>query len=149
VNLRPLALPTGLAQIRESCPYYPRRALVPPARRVLVVDDDPDLLEAMHDALTSEGYDSVEASDGEAALGYLRSNPAPGLILLDWNMSPMNGEQFMSELSRDGALVNVPVVLLTADARLEDKVRSNVFAASLRKPIDLEALFTLVGGYCG
>jgi CheY-like chemotaxis protein len=63
-------------------------------------------------------------------------------------MSPMNGEQFMSELSRDGALANVPVVLLTADARLEDKVRSRSFAGSLRKPIDLEALFALVSRYC-
>jgi DNA-binding response OmpR family regulator len=121
---------------------------MPSARKVLVVDDDPDLLEAMHDALTSEGYDSVGASDGKAALGYLRSNPAPGLVLLDWNMSPMNGEQFMSELSRDAALANVPVVLLTADARLEDKVRGNTFAGSLRKPIDLEALFALVDRYC-
>jgi DNA-binding response OmpR family regulator len=117
---------------------------MPPARKVLVVDDDPDLLEAMHDALTSEGYDSVEASDGEAALGY----PAPGLILLDWNMSPMNGEQFMSELSRDAELATIPVLLLTADARLEDKVRCNTFAGSLRKPIDLEALFALVSRYC-
>lgn len=121
---------------------------MPPARKVLVVDDDPDLLEAMHDALTSEGYDSVEASGGNAGLAYLRSNPAPGLILLDWNMSPMNGEQFMGELSRDAALANVPVVLLTADARLEDKVRGNRFAGSLRKPIDLEALFAIVSRYC-
>jgi CheY-like chemotaxis protein len=121
---------------------------MPVTRNVLVVDDDPDLLEAMHDALTSEGYDCVEARDGEAALRYLRSNPPPGLILLDWNMSPMNGEQFMIELSRDSALANVPVVLLTADARLEDKVRCKPFAGSLRKPIDLEALFALVSRYC-
>jgi CheY-like chemotaxis protein len=121
---------------------------MPTTRKVLVVDDDPDLLEAMHDALTSEGYDSVEASDGQAALGYLRSNPAPGVILLDWNMSPMNGEQFMSELSRDAALADVPVVLLTADARLEDKARCKRFAGSLRKPIDLESLFALVSRYC-
>jgi CheY-like chemotaxis protein len=121
---------------------------MPAAKKVLVVDDDPDLLEAMHDALAGEGYDSVEVSDGESALGYLREQPPPGLILLDWNMSPMNGEAFMGELARDAAMASVPVVLLTADARLEDKGRSNRFVCSLRKPIDLDALFALVSRYC-
>jgi CheY-like chemotaxis protein len=116
---------------------------------VLVVDDDPDIREALRDTLESEGYDAVGVTDGREALEYLRAKPTPPVILLDWNMAPMNGPEFMAEAAKDPVLSRIPVVLLTADARASEKSRSNGFVGYLMKPVDLDALFTFVGRYCG
>ncbi len=116
---------------------------------VLVVDDDADMREALKDTLASEGYSTAQAGDGEAALTYLRDNPLPSLILLDWNMAPMNGPQFMTQLAlEDAALSAVPVVLVTADARGSEKALSHPFIGHLSKPVSLDALFDIVGRYC-
>lgn len=115
---------------------------------VLVVDDDPDIREAIRDTLEDEGYKIIEARDGREALEYLRSHPAPPLILLDWNMAPVNGPQFMAEMAKDPALSKIPVVLLTADARAPEKSTSASFAGYLMKPVDLNALFGFLARYC-
>src|SRR5687767_2283771 len=107
---------------------------------VLVVDDDVDIRDALRDVLHDEGYETAEASDGTAALEYLQNNPVPPLILLDWNMAPMNGPQFMEAFVKLPAFARVPVVLLTADARVEEKAKQGRFAAHLKKPVQLDAL---------
>lgn len=117
--------------------------------RVLLVDDDADLREAIRDTLADEGYETIEAKDGGEALDYLRANPAPPLILLDWNMAPMNGLEFMAEAAKDPAISKIPVVLLTADARAPDKSKTAQFVGYLMKPINLDALFDLLYRYCG
>ena len=89
---------------------------------VLVVEDDPDISSAIRDTLADEGYEVVEARDGQAALDYLHSNPLPPLILLDWNMAPMNGSRFMTEVAKDASLSAIPVVLLTADTKADEKL---------------------------
>jgi CheY-like chemotaxis protein len=96
---------------------------------------------------TTSGY-SAEADDGTSALEYLHSHVPPPLILLDWNMAPMNGAAFMAAVNRDRALSGIPVVLLTADARTEDKARTPGFVGYLKKPIDLDSLFAIVRRYC-
>ena len=116
---------------------------------VLIVDDDPDIREAVQDTLASEGYEAVGVTDGLEALEYLRSNSTPPLILLDWNMAPMNGPEFMAEAAKDPVLSSIPVILLTADARAPEKSKGNGFAGYLMKPVDLDALFSFVDRYCG
>lgn len=129
-------------------------------RPVLVVDDDASIREAIKDTLEQEGYPSVEAADGTAALAYLRTHAAPPLILLDWNMAPMNGAQFMEEAAKDPNLAAIPVVLITADIRAartavatekktENKTGSGGFAGYLQKPVSLDDLFEVVVRYCG
>jgi CheY-like chemotaxis protein len=119
-----------------------------PHKVVLVIDDDRDIREAIHDLLAVEGYRTAEARDGGTALDYLRSQPAPGVILLDWNMAPVNGAQFMSEFSRDPGLATIPVVLLTADSRAEAKARAQGLSTLLTKPVDVEMLLAIAARYC-
>jgi CheY-like chemotaxis protein len=114
---------------------------------VLVVDDDSDILEALRDVLEFEGYRMIGAANGQDALDYLRTSPSPSLILLDWNMAPVNGEQFMEEVARDPAISRIPVVLLTADPRVPEKLKA-AFVGYLNKPVGLDALFEIVGRYC-
>jgi CheY-like chemotaxis protein len=117
-------------------------------RRAFVVDDDDDMREALRDTLAAEGYEIDVARDGQEALDYLRANPAPPVILLDWNMAPMSGPQFMAEVAKDAALSKIPVVLLTADSRVTGKATPAGFAGTLSKPVMLEDLFAVISRYC-
>jgi CheY-like chemotaxis protein len=120
---------------------------MPRSRIVVVVDDDKDFREALREALRSWGYAVIEMPEGGCALAYLRSHPAPDLILLDWNMAPMDGGQFMAELTKDPALASIPVVLLTADRMTEQKAKHG-FVSYLVKPVRAETLFAAMEHYC-
>jgi CheY-like chemotaxis protein len=85
----------------------------PAGRRVLVVDDDPDLRRHLRGLLEKEGLEVNEAGDGRAALTCL-DEQWPGLILLDLLMPEMDGFAFLAELQRRGEGRSVPVVVLTA-----------------------------------
>lgn len=114
---------------------------------ILLVEDDYDVREALADTLKDEGYEIHCAADGVEALDYLRGGGRPGLILLDLMMPRMNGSEFRLAQKRDPALSQVPVVLLSADARMREKAVALDAAGALRKPIDLPALLTLIGRF--
>src|SRR5579864_6998502 len=92
------------------------------ARPVLVVDDDA-IREAIQDGLELEGYAVEVACDGGEALAFLQGHGAPALILLDWNMAPMNAEQFMAAFAKEPRFAEVPVVLVTADVRANERAQ--------------------------
>jgi len=114
---------------------------------ILIVDDDRDIRESLRDTLSDEGYVIVEASDGTEALEYIRTHDV-ALVLLDWNMAPMDAPAFMAEIAKDERLRGLPVVLLTADSRISGRGALPGYVASLKKPIDLEKLFQLAERYC-
>jgi two-component system, chemotaxis family, chemotaxis protein CheY len=114
---------------------------------VLVVDDDADMLEALRDALGDAGYAVATAADGVEAMAYLESNPRPKLILLDWMMPRCNGAEFRRRQNAVPELRDVPVVLLSADAHIEDKTTEAEAQAYLRKPVGLKQLLEVVSKY--
>jgi CheY-like chemotaxis protein len=123
---------------------------MPPTDRrgpILVVDDDPDVRQAIVDTLQDEGYQVVESSGGKEALAYLRSHSLPSLIFLDWNMAPMNAPQFMDEFTKDPAFQGVPVVLITADVHASQKATTSRYDGFISKPINLETLFSVVARF--
>jgi CheY-like chemotaxis protein len=107
---------------------------------ILLVEDDFDVREALAETLREEGYDVDCACDGEEALQYLRRGARPGLILLDLMMPKMSGSEFRMVQKVDPALRDLPVVLLSADSRMEDKARALEADGAIRKPIDLPEL---------
>jgi CheY-like chemotaxis protein len=117
-------------------------------RRVLIVDDDFDIRDSLKDALEDEGYVVDTAADGLDALERLRAPPFPCLILLDWMMPRCDGPQFRSEQRREPAIADIPVVLLTADARLSEKVSEIGAQDCLKKPVHLNRLLEVIQRYC-
>ena len=103
--------------------------------------------EALAETLRDEGYGVECAADGEQALGYLRSGGRPGLILLDLMMPRMSGSEFRMVQKVDPGLRHLPVVLLSADGRMEEKARALETAGAIRKPIDLEELLTTIARF--
>lgn len=81
---------------------------------VLVVDDDPDLRDALADALEAYGYEVVLASDGQDALEKLAAGPLPAVVLLDVMMPRLGGEAVVNRMRADPALARLPVIAITA-----------------------------------
>lgn len=107
---------------------------------ILLVEDDIDVREALADALSDKGYRVECALDGEQALQVLHAGARPGLILLDLMMPRMNGTEFRMAQRADPALADLPVVLLSADARMDEKAQALKVEDAVRKPINLEQL---------
>ncbi|KKR27728.1 MAG: Two component transcriptional regulator, winged helix family [Candidatus Woesebacteria bacterium GW2011_GWA1_39_8] len=82
-------------------------------KKVLVVDDDPDLQKIYSEKLTASGYETLLAPDATQAL-YLAKNNKPDLILLDIMLPPgANGFDVYEELQKDDDLKNIPVIVFT------------------------------------
>ena len=118
-----------------------------PLKRILVVDDDPDIRETLAELLQEEGYAVSSAAHGGEALSALRTDPRPDLILLDLMMPIMDGWQFRAEQKKDPELASIPVVIISATGR--DEFVSSLGAAQfLKKPINLEQLLAAVEQHC-
>lgn len=113
--------------------------------RVLVVDDDPDIVQFVRMNLELEGFDAETAENGRIALDMAKERP-PDLILLDVMMPEMDGLTVLRRLRNSPATANVPVIILTAKALAEDRVRGLDLGADdyITKPFDLEELLARV-----
>ncbi len=115
---------------------------------ILIVEDDDDVRDALRFALTDEGYRVACAGDGIEALDYLRQGPRPEVILLDMMMPRMDGAQFRAAQLEDPALAAIPVVLVTADARAQQRMKGMEARAYLRKPVSLDQLLDIIEKLC-
>jgi CheY-like chemotaxis protein len=110
-------------------------------RRVLVVDDDPDMRHAMHEVLIDEGLEVDLAADGREALASAEREP-PSLIVLDITLPVLDGFAVADSLrQRHGRL---PILAVTGDGRAPQKARRVGAYAYLRKPFELQTLVDLV-----
>jgi len=90
-------------------------------RRILVVDDDPEIRSVTRLVLEAEGYLVDEAADGEAAVARALGGGLD-LVLLDVNMPKMSGWETLRVLKADPSLAPVPVVMFTIKSEVRDKV---------------------------
>ncbi len=116
-----------------------------PTPTVLIVDDEPDILEMVGILLESEGYRVTKADGGAAALEQLALEP-PDLILLDIMMPEVDGHAVLESVKADGAEDAPLVVMLTAKNDIEAIAGSLDAGADgfVAKPFDLIALLELV-----
>jgi CheY-like chemotaxis protein len=117
-------------------------------RTVLVVEDDPELLETLEELLEIEGYQVTVAKDGLDALAKL-GDPLPAVILLDLMMPRMDGYAFAAELERRGLHPGIPILILTADGRAQQKAERIGAAGYLEKPFHLTDLLGQVARFAG
>ncbi len=81
-------------------------------KKVLIVDDEPDVLEILGQTLAKAGYDVIPRSDAESALDVVRGGTAVDLVITDKLLPGMKGEQLVDELRRISP--STPVIMLTA-----------------------------------
>ena len=115
---------------------------------ILIIDDHLSLLTLLTIFLEEIGYEVVTARNGREALAWLRhSNALPRLILLDLAMPVMTGGEFLREQQRDSRLAALPVILMTALGRFDYESTTASVVAHLEKPLELDALATLLHEY--
>jgi CheY-like chemotaxis protein len=110
---------------------------------ILVVDDDPDILEALSEILEAEGFEIRRARNGKEALERLEPDP-PQLILLDLMMPVMDGWEFAQRLRQRGTLSNIPIIVLSADRNVGSKAQDIGAVGYLAKPFELNELLEMV-----
>jgi CheY-like chemotaxis protein len=116
------------------------------ASRVLVVDDDPNLVRLMSKFLKLEGFAPVPAANGQEALAYLRAGGDASVILLDMRMPVMDGWTFRLEQRRDPGLAAIPVVILSGmDV---DRINEMAPAALFHKPVSFPEVVVVVRRLC-
>jgi CheY-like chemotaxis protein len=117
----------------------------PTGKRILVVDDDADIREALVCTLQAGGYRADGAGNGREALDQLRRDDRPQLILLDLMMPVMDGWQFRQAQRQDPDLAPIPVVIISAD--IQNRAAYLGAADYLRKPFDWDNLLATVERY--
>jgi len=107
--------------------------------RLLVVEDDPELLKLLHDALTTAGFICRQAADGRDAFIQLSQEPFD-LVVLDWTLPGLSGLELLRRMR--STAINTPVLMLTARDQLEERVSALDAGADdyLTKPFELQEL---------
>lgn len=111
--------------------------------RILLVDDDEDILSLLSTWLKKEGFDVVTVLSGEEALNQLHV-VRPNLVITDLFMGGMSGMELLSTIHRDNPLL--PVIMLSGQAKIPDAVKATHLGSSafLTKPVNKEELFEQV-----
>jgi CheY-like chemotaxis protein len=116
---------------------------------VLVVDDDTDLRETLTEVLVDNEYRVVGAGNGQEALDILHGTRIrPCVILLDLMMPIMDGKTFRTELMKEPRLSDIPIVVLSAHANIDEVLSDIEVNARLQKPVQIEPLLALVDRHC-
>jgi two-component system chemotaxis response regulator CheY len=113
-----------------------------PLLRILLVEDDAAIREALDEVLVDLGYEVVSAPDGRGGLELAAEQAEPCPILLDWRMPVLDGPEFLARLRELPRGKEFPVILSTADRSATDVPVSEQVAAVLSKPFDLDSLLT-------
>ena len=97
--------------------------------KVMLIDDDPGIHESLRAVIEEAGYEFCGALGGREGLRLL-DDERPDLLLLDVMMPGMNGQTFMQERKNDPRILNIPVVIITADDTTEQQVLTMELGAS-------------------
>ncbi len=90
-------------------------------KRILIIEDDRDIVELVRYNLTNEGFQVAAANDGSAGLAAVKKSP-PDLLLLDLMLPKLSGLDICREIRRDESLNRLPILMLTARGEEADRV---------------------------
>lgn len=113
--------------------------------KILIIDDEKDMIEVLSFRLQSCGYQVISATDGESGLKKVKSEQ-PNLIILDLMMPNMDGYEVARRLKADALSSSIPVIVLTAAVTpdLNSQVSKIQVAACIIKPFEPEALLETI-----
>lgn len=114
--------------------------------KILFAEDDRAMREMVTDVLTSAGHSVRTVPDGNAAIQAVKDDP-PDIVLLDYRMGHPNGFEVCRQIKSDPGLEHLPVLMLTAESDVEDRIRGFEAGANdyLPKPFDARELLARVG----
>ena len=118
------------------------------SQTILVIDDDPDLIELIQSVLKMDGYEVIGCPNSASALAMIRSH-TPALIFLDLYMPPPTGWEILKALREDAALSSTPVLIVSAlDGESNENERHPEATVApfdvLNKPFEIDELVARV-----
>jgi DNA-binding response OmpR family regulator len=116
--------------------------------KILLVDDEVDLVETVRFSLEAEGYQVLVSFNGEDALNKARTEK-PDLILLDLMLPKLDGYKVCRLLKFDERYKHIPILMLTAKTQEKDKILGKETGANayITKPFDMDELMEQIRGY--
>ena len=117
-------------------------------KKILIIDDEQDIVETIKFMLEVHGYECLTAFDGEEGLKLAKS-AKPDLIILDVMMPKINGFKISRLLKYDNMYKNIPILMLTARSQDEDKAIGEETGANeyITKPFELDYILAKVKEY--
>ena len=97
-------------------------------QRILLVDDEPDILKTLNKRLEIAGYEMTLAVDGEDALAKVQASP-PDLIILDVMLPKLNGYEVCAKLKQDESHKPIPIIMFTAKGQSQEHLAGLMFGA--------------------
>ena len=111
------------------------------AKKIMIVDDDPNIVSYLEDFLGDNGYDTCTASDGSDAMAVVKKEN-PDLITLDLEMPEEWGPRFYRKLMKENEFKKIPVIVISGLTGGKYAIQKAV--ASLTKPFDRDELLKIV-----
>ena len=109
------------------------------AKRILVLDDNKDILDIVHETLTYEDFEVQGTSRSDEVIG-LAENFKPDLVILDYRVAGVNGGDLCLQIKLHPQLKDVPVIIYSAYISNNDDMLAYVCDAIINKPFDLTEL---------
>ena len=115
------------------------------AKKILIVDDEPNLVKLLESRLKSNGYEVISASDGQQGLDRVRQDK-PDLVILDLMLPKLHGYEVCKQLRADSVHKDIPIVMLTASGKAGDiqEGLNQGANAYIAKPFQPEALLGII-----
>lgn len=111
--------------------------------RVLVVDDDQSILDAMEIALDLEGYEVETTTRGQETFSKIYSFK-PDLILMDVYLSGMDGREICKQIKEDDNTKNIPVIIFSANRSMKEVFKESGANDFIGKPFNMDELYEKV-----
>lgn len=119
------------------------------SKKVLIIDDEPDLLKVTSFRLQKKGYKVIMAEDGKDGLQIIREK-RPDVVLLDLQIPGMNGVEVLKAVKADESIRDIPIVIFTANADEIKDIQSRTGADdTLLKPYEPEDLLGVIVKHAG
>ncbi len=117
--------------------------------RVLITEDEPNIVESLTFILQRAGYEVTSVADGEAAVRRLRSDP-PDIMILDVMLPRLNGFEVLKLVKTDQILKSLPVIILTAKGQAHDRELAEQIGADafITKPFSNRDIIDQIGRLC-
>lgn len=116
------------------------------AKKIMIIDDDPNIVTYLEDIFQDAGYVTCKASDGAGALAVVKQEK-PDLITLDLEMPQEWGPRFYRELSQEEEVAKIPVIVISGLSGNKYAIPKAV--ASFTKPFDRDELLKTVANAVG
>lgn len=141
---KPFTLDSLAASVTKTLASVERKRW-PPRPRVLIVDDDQAIRNALKKIVDEEGWEAVCAEDGVEAISLLaRGGPAPTLALIDVMMPGVDGVSLAKRLRRATGLGEMPVVIISGSDDIANRAQSAGAVAHLKKPFEIDELVAVM-----